>query len=194
MAHSQAKKFRSLAARFVFGSIAPALAILALFGLHLASTAFAYVIAIVAAPLMGSFSAERYLSLAGFDWFSLRRSSNSGLQLFGVVAGCPADLIDAGPEQPGGRRRLITLSATSRRMIESDLPQRSLKPATVSHDAMAALALALAIIAAELMTRLWAWASRPAVRSWKLTGDNCQLPAMRGAVRRSNSSCQKDME
>jgi hypothetical protein len=61
MVHNQATNFRSLAARLVFGSIAPALATLAFFGLHLASTAFAFVIAIVPAPLMGSFSAERYL-------------------------------------------------------------------------------------------------------------------------------------
>jgi PAS domain S-box-containing protein len=39
-------------------------------------------------------------------------------------------------------------------MIESDLPQRWLKPPTVSHYAMAALSVALAIIAAELITRL----------------------------------------
>jgi PAS domain S-box-containing protein len=39
-------------------------------------------------------------------------------------------------------------------MIELDLPQRWLKPPTISHYAMAALSVALAIIAAELITRL----------------------------------------
>src|ERR1700686_248454 len=61
MVHNQATNFRSLAARFVFGGIAPALTTLAFFGLYFASTAFAYVIASAPAPLMGSFSAERYL-------------------------------------------------------------------------------------------------------------------------------------
>jgi hypothetical protein len=59
MVHNQATNFRSLPARFVFGSIAPALVTLASFELHLASTAFAYVIAIVPAPPTGR---ERYLS------------------------------------------------------------------------------------------------------------------------------------
>src|ERR1700730_5982154 len=35
----------------------------------------------------------------------------------------------------------------------------------------------------------WVWDSRSAVRSWRLTGDDCQLPAMRGPVQHSNSSC-----
>ena len=35
----------------------------------------------------------------------------------------------------------------------------------------------------------WAWDSRSAVRSWKLTGDVCQLPAMLVRVRHFNSSC-----
>jgi hypothetical protein len=107
MVHSQATNFRSLAARLVFGSIAPALAILAFFGLQLASTAFAYVIAIVPVPLMGSCSAARYLpscrwrASIGFGSADL----NSGLQFAVMVAGCLADLVDAGAEQPGGRRR-----------------------------------------------------------------------------------------
>src|SRR6202048_3466573 len=39
-------------------------------------------------------------------------------------------------------------------MIKSDLPQRRAKPPTISHYAMAVLSVALAIIAAELITRL----------------------------------------
>jgi PAS domain S-box-containing protein len=39
-------------------------------------------------------------------------------------------------------------------MIQSDLPRRWLKPPTISHYAMAALSVALAIIAVELITRL----------------------------------------
>src|SRR3979490_1522739 len=39
-------------------------------------------------------------------------------------------------------------------MIKSDLPQRRPKPPTISHYAMAVLSVALAIIAAELITRL----------------------------------------
>jgi hypothetical protein len=61
MVHNQATNFRSLAARFVFGGIAPALAALAFFELHLASTALAHVIAGAPAPPMGRVSAERYL-------------------------------------------------------------------------------------------------------------------------------------
>jgi hypothetical protein len=49
MVHSQATNFPRLAAQFVLGSIAPALAMLAFFGFHvdLASTAFAHSIAVV---------------------------------------------------------------------------------------------------------------------------------------------------
>src|SRR3981081_3723979 len=36
---------------------------------------------------------------------------------------------------------------------------------------------------------VWAWDSRSAVRSWKFTRDDCQLPGMRGPVRRFISSC-----
>jgi hypothetical protein len=52
MVHNQATNFRTLATQFVPGSIALALATLALFGLRLdlASTAFAYSIAI--APIV----------------------------------------------------------------------------------------------------------------------------------------------
>jgi hypothetical protein len=108
MVHNQATNFRSLAARFVFGSIAPALATLAFFGLHLASTAFADVIAIVPAPPVGKLlcgAVPAVMSVAGVDLFSLRRSSDSGLQFVVVAAGCLADLVDAGAEQPGSRRR-----------------------------------------------------------------------------------------
>jgi len=108
MAHNQATNFRSLAAHFVFGSVAPALATLAFFGLHLASAAFAYVVAIVPAPMMGSLSAERHLP-------SCRWRASIGFRSADLLipdCNCSwwwpaslADLVDVGAEQPGSRRQ-----------------------------------------------------------------------------------------
>jgi hypothetical protein len=58
-----------------------------------------------AGPADGKGAVLVVLSVAGLDWFSVRRSSNSGLQLLVAVAVCLADFVDAGAEQPGSRRR-----------------------------------------------------------------------------------------
>src|SRR5712671_2386541 len=49
---------------------------------------------------------------------------------------------------------LITQNGTSRTMTKPDLPQRWPKPFTISHYAVAVLSVGVAIIAAELITRL----------------------------------------
>jgi K+-sensing histidine kinase KdpD len=74
MVQNQTTNFRYLAAQFFFGSIALALMTLAFFRLRidLASTAFAYLIAIVLFSLMGSFIASALLaimSIAGLNYF-----------------------------------------------------------------------------------------------------------------------------
>jgi PAS domain S-box-containing protein len=57
-------------------------------------------------------------------------------------------------DSPAAVSGLITLSGRARRMIKPDLPQRPPKPPTISHYAMAVLSVAVAIVAAELITRL----------------------------------------
>src|SRR5258708_11532175 len=52
------------------------------------------------------------------------------------------------------RRQFITLTGRARRMNKLNLPQQRPKPLTISHYAVAALSVAVAIIAAELITRL----------------------------------------
>ena len=74
MVQNQTTNFRYLAAQFFFGRIALALMTLAFFRLRidLASTAFAYLIAIVLFSLMGSFIASALLaimSIAGLNYF-----------------------------------------------------------------------------------------------------------------------------
>src|SRR4030088_1874740 len=46
------------------------------------------------------------------------------------------------------------LGGIARRMIKANLPQRRPRPPTISHYAMAVLSVAVAIIGAELITRL----------------------------------------
>ncbi len=57
-------------------------------------------------------------------------------------------------DSPAAVSGLVTLSGRARRMIKPNLPQRWPEPPTVSYYAMAVLSVAVAIVAAELMTRL----------------------------------------
>src|SRR5258707_8052463 len=53
------------------------------------------------------------------------------------------------------RRQFITLTGRARRMNKLNLPQQRPKPPIISHYAVAALSVAVAIIAAELITRFF---------------------------------------